>query len=76
MKLTFVEHNDLIQSTFEESSKYANFQKLCVDTYRKNPVGITLAEANDKIREKIRMMAGLTEDATPKQIKKAFRKSF
>lgn len=75
MKLTFVEHNDLIQSTFEESSKYANFQKLCVDTYRKNPVGITLAEANDKIREKIRMMAGLTEDATPKQIKKAFRKT-
>lgn len=75
MRLSFNEHTELIQETFAEASKYTNFQKLCVDTYKKTPEGITLAEANDKIREKIRLMAGLDENATPKQITRAFRKT-
>ena len=75
MKLKFNEHSELIQSTFAESTKYASFQRLCVDTYKKTVEGVTLAEANDKIREKIRTMAGLDQDATPVQIKKAFRKT-
>lgn len=75
MKLTFNEHSELVRDTFSDSAKFANFQKLCVDTYKKTPEGITLAEANDKIREKIRAMAGLEADASPMQIRKAFRKT-
>lgn len=76
MKLSFVEHSDIIQETFSnDAAKHANFQKLCVDTFKKNVEGITLAQANDKIRKTIRQMAGLSDDATPKQIQKAFRKT-
>lgn len=62
-----------IQNAFNNNeSEYANFSQLLRDT-RKGVFqsGITAADANEMIREKFRLIMGVDENATQKEIRRA-----
>ena len=62
-KLTFAEYSDVIQDTFKDMNDLKTFSKYSVE------------EANTVIRNKIFEIAGLSENPTERQIRKAFRKT-
>lgn len=74
-KLIFNEYSDLTQEKFTDVKDFHTFGKICVDTYRNQLQGKTLAEANTVIRNKIKEIANLPEQPTERQMEKAFRKS-
>ena len=53
--------------------EYKNFEKLLVDTARKQVEEYTYEEANKKIVEKFRAALGISEDAKAPQIRRAIR---
>lgn len=75
LRLKFNELSDVITEKFDEK-KYQNFSRLCIDTAKGKVRGdYSLEEANDKIRQTIKEMCGLSDNPTPNEIKKAFRKT-
>ena len=73
LRLAFNEHSDVITKKFETEEKFNNFTKLCIDTAKGKVAKYSIEEADDKIRETIRNMAGLSEKPSAKEVKKAFR---
>lgn len=74
-KLFFNEYSDLMQTSFKDVKDIKTFGKICIDTYKNQLQGQTVAQANTVIRNKICEVAGLPENPTELQIKRAFRKS-
>lgn len=74
-KLFFNEYSDTIQEKFKDAKDFHTFGKICVDTYKNQLQGQTIAEANMVIRNKIKEVCGLGENPTELQIKRAFKKS-
>ena len=73
-RLFFNEYSDEIQKNFKDAKDLKIFSKICVDTYKNQLVGQTVDQANIVIRNKIREIAGLPENFTDFQFKKAFRR--
>lgn len=72
LRLRFNEHSNVITENFDEV-KFQNFTKLCIDTAKGKVTKYSLDEANEVIRKTIKEMAGLGENPTAKEVKKAFR---
>lgn len=72
-RLNFNEMSDVITEKFDET-KYQNFSRLCIDTAKGTVKHYSIDEANDKIRNTIREMCGLSEKPTPKELRKAFKR--
>lgn len=72
-RLKFNEMSEVITNNFTEDS-YAKFSKLCIDTAKNDVEVYSVAEANAKIREKLRELCGVSENPTPRELKRAFRK--
>ena len=72
LRLSFNEHSNAITENFDEA-KFANFTKLAIDTAKNKVTKYSIEEANEVIRKTIREMAGLGENPTVKEVKKAFR---
>lgn len=73
-KLFFNEYSDLMQENFKDTKDIKTFGKICIDTYKNQLQGQSVAQANTVIRNKICEIAGLPENPTQLQIKRAFRK--
>lgn len=74
-KLYFNEYSDLTQEKFKDLKDIKTFGKICVDTYKNQLQKYSVEEANTVIRNKIKEIAGLPENPTELQIKRAFKKS-
>lgn len=74
-KLYFNEYSELTQEKFKDVNDFRTFGKICVDTYKDRLQKYSKQEANEVIRNKIREIAGLPEQPTELQIKRAFRRS-
>jgi hypothetical protein len=74
-KLFFNEYSDLMQEKFKDAKDIHTFGKICVDTYRNQLQGQSVGQANTVIRNKIKEVAGLPENPTDLQIRRAFKKS-
>jgi hypothetical protein len=74
-KLFFNEYSDLTQQHFKDTNDIHIFGKICVDTYKNQLQGQSVPQANMVIREKFRKVAGLPENPTDLQIRRAFKKS-
>lgn len=74
-KLMFNEYSDLTQEKFKDVKDFKTFGKICVDTYKNKLQKYSVAEANEVIRNKIKEVAGLPEQPTDVQIKRAFKKT-
>ena len=74
-KLMFSEYSDLVQEKFSDAKDFHTFGKICIDTYKNKLQKYSIEEANTVIRNKIREIAGLPENPTDRQIKKAFKKT-
>ena len=70
-KLLFAEYTDLNQKKFKDAKDIKTFTKICIDTYNGTLQNQSVADANTVIRTKFREIAGLSEDATDIQIKRA-----
>lgn len=73
-KLMFSEYSDLTQEKFKDVKDFHTFGKICVDTYKNKLQKYSVAEANEVIRNKIKEIAGLPEQPTELQIKRAFKR--
>lgn len=73
-KLNFAQREELIQKVFDEQ-KYMHFSKLCVDTVKNTLVKYTIAQANQVILDKMREIAGLSDNPTAYEVKKAMKKN-
>ena len=70
----FMRFDANVRNAFENDEiKYQNFEKLLVDTARKQVKEYTYEEANNKIVEKFRAALGIDEDAKAPQIRRAIR---
>lgn len=74
-KVFFNEYSDLVQDKFKDSKDFHTFGRICIDTYKNKLQKYTKEEANEVIRNKIKEVAGLPENPTELQIKRAFKKS-
>ncbi len=74
-KLYFNEYSELTQAHFKDMNDIKTFGRICIDTYKGTLQKYSVAEANTVIRNKIREVAGLPENPTELQIKRAFKKS-
>ena len=74
-KLFFNEYSDVTQEKFKDIKDLKTFSKICVDTYKNQLQGQSVAQANTVIRNKILEVANLPENPTQLQIKRAFKKS-
>lgn len=74
-KLMFNEYSDLTQEKFKDARDFHTFGRICIDTYKNKLQKYTREEANEVIRNKIKEIAGLPENPTELQIKRAFKKS-
>lgn len=74
MRLKFNEYSDGIHANFDEVN-FLNFSKLCIDTAKNKVEQYSIEQANTVIRNKIREIAGLSENPTQREINKAFRKT-
>lgn len=73
-KLFFNEYSDVIQQNFKDIKDIHTFGKICIDTYKDQLQGQTKAQANAVIRNKIREVAGLPENFSEIQYKRALKK--
>lgn len=73
-KLTFADYSEVIQNSFKDVNDLRTFSRICVDTYRNRLQKYSVEEANTVIRNKIFEIAGLPENPSERQIRKAFRK--
>lgn len=73
-KLFFNEYSELMQENFKDAKDIKTFAKICIDTYKNQLQGQSVAQANTVIRNKILNVAGLPENPTQLQIKRAFKK--
>ena len=73
-KLFFNEYSDSIQHNFKDIKDLKTFSKICVDTYKDQLQGQTKDQANTVIRNKIREVAGLPENFTEIQYKRAMKR--
>ena len=70
----FMRFDANVRNAFENDEiKYQNFEKLLVDTARKQVKEYTYEEANNKIVEKFRAALGIEEGAKAPQIRRAIR---
>jgi hypothetical protein len=70
----FMKFNETVRNAFKnDETKYANFEKLLVDTARKKVEEYTLDQANKKIVEKFRAALGIDADARTPQVRRAIR---
>lgn len=74
-KIYFTEYSDLTQEHFKDINDIKTFGKICIDTYKNKLQKYSVEEANTVIRNKIKEVAGLPENPTELQIKKAFKRS-
>lgn len=74
-KLFFNEYSELTQEKFADAKDFHTFGRICIDTYKNKLQKYTKEEANEVIRNKIKEIAGLPEQPTELQIKRAFKKS-
>lgn len=74
-KVYFNEYSDLTQEHFSDINDLKTFGKICIDTYNNKLQKYSVEEANTVIRNKIKEVAGLPEQPTDIQIKKAFKKT-
>ena len=74
-KVFFNEYSDLVQEKFKDSKDFHTFGRICIDTYKNKLQKYTKEEANEVIRNKIKEVAGLPENPTELQIKRAFKRS-
>ena len=74
-KLYFSEYSEGVQAHFKDLKDVHTFGKVCIDTYKNQLQGQTVAQANTVIREKIKEVMGLPENPTERHIKKAFKKT-
>lgn len=70
-KLFFNEYTDLNQEKFKDANDVKTFTKICIDTYNNTLHGQSPIDANVVIRNKFREIAGLGENPTDNQIKRA-----
>lgn len=70
-KLFFNEYTDLNQEKFADMNDVRTFTKICIDTYNDRLQGQSQADANVVIRKKFINIAGLPENPTDHQIKRA-----
>lgn len=70
-KLFFNEYTDLNQEKFADMNDVRTFTKICIDTYNDRLQGQSQADANVVIRKKFINIAGLSENPTDHQIKRA-----
>ena len=74
-KLTFADYSEVIQNNFKDVNDLKTFSKICVDTYKNKVQKYSVEDANTVIRNKFFEIAGLQENPTERQIRKAFRKA-
>lgn len=74
-KLTFADYSEVTQNSFKDVNDFKTFSKICVDTYKNKLQKYSVEEANTVIRNKISEVAGLPQNPTERQIRKAFRKA-
>lgn len=74
-KIMFSEYSEITQATFKDMNDFKTFSKICLDTYNRNVQKYSIDEANTVIRNKIKEVAGLGENPTQLQIKRAFKKT-
>lgn len=74
-KVYFNEYSELTQEKFKDIKDIKTFGKICIDTYKNKLQKYSVEEANTVIRNKIKEIAGLPEQPTELQIKRAFKKS-
>ena len=74
-KLTFADYSEVIQNSFKDVNDLKTFNRICVDTYKNKVQKYSVEEANTVIRNKILEIAGLQENPTDRQLRKAFRKT-
>ena len=70
----FMRFDANVRSAFKDDVvEYKNFEKLLVDTARKQVEEYTYEQANKKIVEKFRAALGIDEDAKTPQVRRAIR---
>ena len=70
----FMRFDANVRSAFKDDVvEYKNFEKLLVDTARKQVEEYTYEQANKKIVEKFRAALGIDEDAKAPQVRRAIR---
>lgn len=74
-KLFFNEYTDLNQEKFKDSNDIRTFTKICVDTYNNTLQNQSVSDANIVIRNKFKEIAGLSENPTDIQIKRALNRT-
>ena len=72
-RLSFNLMSDVITEKFDET-KYKNFARLCVDTAKGTVKQYSIDEANDKIRNTIKELCGLSDNPSVQEVRKAFKK--
>ena len=72
--MNFMNFNHIARNAFnDDATQYANFQKLLVDSARKQVKEYSAQEANDKIVEKFKAALGIEETDRAPQIRRAIR---
>ena len=70
----FMRFDANVRNAFEnDEATYLNFEKLLVDTARKQVEGYTFEQANKKIVEVFRNALGIDKDARAPQVRRAIR---
>ena len=73
--INFAMRADAIQAVFEDEKKYASFSKLCIDVVKGKVQKYTIEQANKVILQRMREVAGLTEEPTVFEVRKAMKKT-
>lgn len=72
--MNFMRFDNTVRAAFKDDPvQFANFQKLLVDTARRNVQEYSEDEANAKIVEKFRAALGIEPDDRPAQVRRAIR---
>ena len=73
-RYTFNQSAEAIQKVFDEQS-YASFSNLCVDAIKGNVVKFSKQEASNEIRKKTLAVAGLSENPTIGEVRRALNRT-